>query len=123
MKHWGMELQLDLYDCMPEFIRDEKFIKAYVKDLCKLIDVKRFGETVVVNFGEDPRVSGYSMTQLIETSLISAHFINQTNMVCLNVFSCADFDAEKVVEFTMGLFRATKEQHIITYRGVDNERN
>ena len=49
--------------------------------------------------GEDERVAGYSMVQLIETSLISAHMANLTNTVYLDVFSCKLYDPETVAEF------------------------
>ena len=73
---WGMSTSVDLYDCNPSIIRDAEKIKEYVKQLCDLIEMKTFGECLVVHFGEDPKVSGFSMTQLIETSLISGHFAN-----------------------------------------------
>jgi len=34
-------------------------IKQFVRDLCELIQMKRFGETVVVNFGEEEKVAGF----------------------------------------------------------------
>lgn len=70
--------------------------------------MKRFGECQVVHFGEDERVAGYSMTQLIETSLISGHFANQTNTVYLDVFSCKYFSPEKVAKFSKSFFEAKK---------------
>ena len=68
--------------------------------------MKRFGECVVVDFGEDPRVSGFSMTQLIETSLISGHFANQSNAVYLDVFSCKYYNPHTVAEFAKEFFKA-----------------
>ena len=75
-------------------------------ELCDNIKVKRFGECQVVHFGEDPRVSGFSMVQLIETSLISGHFANQTNNVYLDVFSCKYFNPKVVAEFAEKVFEA-----------------
>ena len=68
--------------------------------------MKRYGECIVVDFGEDPRVSGFSMTQLIETSLISGHFVNQTNDVYIDIFSCKFYDPKVVAEFTRKFFEA-----------------
>jgi S-adenosylmethionine decarboxylase len=62
----------------------------------------------VVHFGEDARVAGFSMTQLIETSLISAHFANQSNTTYLDVFSCKAYDPKTVVEFSKGFFKAKR---------------
>ena len=70
--------------------------------------MKRFGETQVVHFGEDDRVAGYSMTQLIETSLVSAHFANLTNTTYLDVFSCKLYDPQIVADFAKKFFKAQK---------------
>jgi len=53
-------------------------------------------------------VSGFSMTQLIETSLISAHFANQSNTTYLDVFSCKTYDPKVVAEFSKKFFKARK---------------
>lgn len=106
MEIWGLLSSVDLYDCDPEIIRDAEKIKRFVVKLCDLIEMKRFGETVVVHFGEDERVAGYSMTQLIETSLISGHFANQTNAAYLDIFSCKIYNPDQVLEFAKEFFKA-----------------
>lgn len=103
---WGILSCIDLYDCNPETIRDAKKIKQFVAQLCDLLEMKRFGATQVVHFGEEERVSGFSMTQLIETSLVSAHFANLTNTTYLDVFSCKDYDPEKAANFAKNFFGA-----------------
>lgn len=105
---WGLLTSVDLYECNPETIRDAKAIKRYVDELCKLIEMKQFGETQIVNFGEDEKVSGFSMVQLIETSLISGHFANKTNSAYIDIFSCKYYEPSVVVEFTKKFFEAKK---------------
>jgi S-adenosylmethionine/arginine decarboxylase-like enzyme len=102
---WGILTSIDIHDCDPGLIRSASAIKEFVIQLCDLIEMKRFGEPVIVHFGEDESVAGYSMTQLIETSLISAHFANQTNNVYLDIFSCKYYDPEKAVEFSKNFFK------------------
>lgn len=102
---WGIASAIDIYDCDPDLIRDADAIRRFVVELCELIEMKRFGETQVVHFGEDERVAGFSMVQLIETSLISAHFANQTNAVYLDVFSCKPYDPEVVRDFAQRFFK------------------
>jgi S-adenosylmethionine/arginine decarboxylase-like enzyme len=110
---WGLLLSLDLYACDPRTIRDAEKIRQYVIQLCELIDMKRFGECQVVHFGQDDRVAGYSMVQLIETSLISGHFANLTNSAYIDVFSCKPFDPDRVADFSEKFFEAErKEVHI-----------
>ena len=102
---WGIASSFDIYDCDPHAIRNAELIRQFVVELCDLIEMRRFGETTVVNFGEDERVAGYSMVQLIETSLISAHFANLTNTVYLDVFSCKPYDPEVVRDFAEHYFK------------------
>ena len=102
---WGIASSIDIYDCDPGRIRSAEFIRQFVIDLCDLIEMKRFGDTQVVHFGEDEKVAGYSMVQLIETSLISAHFANLTNTTYLDVFSCKPYDPDVVRDFAQEYFQ------------------
>lgn len=113
---WGIASAIDIYECDPGKIRDAEFIRQFVVDLCDLIEMKRFGETQVVHFGEDERVAGFSMVQLIETSLISAHFANQTNAVYLDVFSCKAYDPETVRRFAQITFGGGSSSLNVTLR-------
>jgi S-adenosylmethionine/arginine decarboxylase-like enzyme len=113
---WGIASAIDIYECDPEKIRDANHIKQFVKDLCNLIEMKRFGETQVIHFGEDERVAGFSMVQLIETSLISAHFANLTNATYLDVFSCKKYDPERVRRFAQEYFGGKSSNLNVTYR-------
>jgi S-adenosylmethionine/arginine decarboxylase-like enzyme len=101
---WGVACSFDIYDCDPATIRDSGKIREFVWELCELIGMRRFGETQVVDFGEDERVAGFSMVQLIETSLISAHFANQSNTTYLDVFSCKAYDPAVVEKFATEFF-------------------
>lgn len=113
---WGIASAIDIYDCNPDTIRDAEAIKRFVAELCDLIEMKRFGETQVVHFGEDERVAGYSMVQLIETSLISAHFANQSNAVYLDVFSCKPYGPEMAADFAMKFFGGSRYNLNVTMR-------
>jgi len=103
---WGLLTSVDLYRCNPETIRDARAIKRYVDKLCELIEMKQFGETQIVNFGENEKVAGFSMVQLIETSLISGHFANKTNNAYIDIFSCKYYEPSAIVELTKKFFKA-----------------
>lgn len=87
-------------------MQDAPAIKRFVVDLCEQIGMRRYGETQVVKFGNEPRVTGFSMTQLIETSLISAHFANASRAIYLDVFSCAPYDPQAVAAYARDYFKA-----------------
>ena len=98
---------LDLHNCNPETIRSAEKIKEFVEKLCELIEVKRFGKCQIVHFGEKPEIAGFSMVQLIETSLISGHFANLTNNVYLDIFSCKYYNPQTAADFAKEFFEAS----------------
>jgi S-adenosylmethionine decarboxylase len=129
---WGISTAIDIYGCDPATIRNQDHIARFTRELCDLLRVKRFGETQVVRFGDDPRVYGYSMiqligsvygincgsaavdvyghlmVQLIEASLVSGHFAEASNTVYLDIFSCKWYDAEAAAAFAREFFRGER---------------
>ncbi|MBI3760289.1 MAG: S-adenosylmethionine decarboxylase [Chloroflexi bacterium] len=103
---WGLSSCIDLYDCDLGLMQDAEAIKEFVRLLCDRIKVNRFGEAQVVRFGAEPRIAGFSMMQLIETSLISAHFADASRAIYLDVFSCSPYDPDQVASFAVQFFKA-----------------
>lgn len=116
MGAWGILSSLDLKGCDPELIRSKETIHQYIIELCALIKMKRFGEPQIVHFGEDEMVAGYSMTQLINTSLISGHFANATNAAYIDIFSCKMYDSYLAGEFSQKFFKAEEFRVNILFR-------
>ena len=106
--YWGLSSCIDLYNCDLKLMQDARAIKDFVRRLCEKIGMRRYGETQVVHFGDDPRVTGFSMTQLIETSLISAHFADASRAIYLDVFSCAPYEPEQVALYAKEYFGADR---------------
>jgi len=104
---WGVLTSLDLYDCDPESIGQEKIIRQFVVELCDLLEIKRFKDCEVVHFGEDERISGFTMTRPMETSLISGHFSNNTSTAYLDLFSCKFYEPRKIAEFALAFFKGS----------------
>lgn len=105
---FGQELILDLYECDHAKISSEEEIKKFVIKLCdEVIHMKRYGEALIPHFGHaDPKTSGYSLVQLIETSSVTAHFAEYDNSVYLNIFSCAHYDPKETQDFCQEYFGA-----------------
>ena len=115
-EYWGISTNIDLYECDLALMQDADAIREFVKILCDRIKMKRYGETQVVFFGDEPRVQGFSMTQLIETSLISAHFADASKAIYLDVFSCAPYDAEDTAKFAADYFKAAVYKCNVVHR-------
>ncbi len=113
---WGLYTSVDLKNCNPATIRDADKIKQFIVELCDLIDMKRFGEPTVVHFGPCEKVAGYSMMQLIETSLVSGHFANETNAAYLDIFSCKEYGPKQMAEFCKAFFGAESMTTHVLFR-------
>jgi len=107
-ENWGLSSCIDLYECDLQLMQDAEAIREFVRLLCGRVKMKRYGETQVVHFGEDSRVNGFSMTQLIETSLVSAHFAEASCTIYLDVFSCAPYKPEDVAKFALDYFKGKR---------------
>ena len=115
---WGIASSVDVYWCEPKLIRDAEYIKQYVRELCELIEMKRFWETQVVHFWEDEKVAWFSMTQLIETSLISWHFANDTNAAYMDIFSCKYYNPLVMADFTLKFFKWKSYKINVNFRDM-----
>ena len=105
---WGLSSSIDCYNCDPLLIRDSIAVKRFTAELIELIDMKAYGPCHVVHFGEDEKVAGLSMFQLIETSCISAHFANKSNAAYIDIFSCKTFNPEIAAKFCQKFFMAER---------------
>ena len=82
-------------------------IGNFTKDLVKRIDMVAYGDPQIVMFGTGNK-KGYTLIQLIETSNIAAHFVEENNTMYLDVFSCKDFDPAIVKEVVREYFDAQR---------------
>jgi S-adenosylmethionine/arginine decarboxylase-like enzyme len=114
--YWGVSSCINLYDCDLALMQNADAIREFAVLLCDRIKMRRYGETQVVFFGDEPRVQGFSMTQLIETSLISAHFADASRAIYLDVFSCAPYDPAATARFAAEYFKAADYHYEVVYR-------
>lgn len=105
---WGLSSSIDIYNCDESIIKDAAKVKEFAEKLCKKIDMEKFGDCVVVNFGhEEKKIEGFSMTQLIDTSLISGHFANATKAAYIDIFSCKFYEPREAAEFAIEFFKGS----------------
>ena len=104
--YWGYHLILDAAGCDLASISDGENIKAFARELVVAIDMVPFGEPQAVHFGTGNK-AGYTLVQLIETSNICAHFVEEHSHFYLDVFSCKDFNPETVIDVAKKYFKCT----------------
>ena len=72
---FGQELTLNIENCDSEIIRSKEKLLEYIDKLCNLINMKKYGKPFAERFALHSNfAAGYSVSQMIETSLISGHF-------------------------------------------------
>ncbi len=118
-KPWGQHLILDIGDCNAN-ICSKSAISAFVKELVEAIDMKAYGEPVIVHFAEHSQeAAGYSLVQLIETSAITGHFSDNNRDAYLDIFSCKSFANDIVIQVVEKHF-APQRIHVASLdRGVN----
>jgi S-adenosylmethionine/arginine decarboxylase-like enzyme len=106
-EYFGRSTSIDIIDCNPYIIRDAGLIQKYINVIVELLEMKKYGESNITYFGKE-KVSGFSFTQLIETSLISGHFCELKNTGYIDIFSCKEYSCTNASAFTKQYFEATK---------------
>jgi len=107
---WGWHLSVDASHCNKDLIKCRDTIYRFTKQLVNDIDMEAYGEPEIVFFGNSDK-SGFTMQQLISTSNICAHFVDEYKALFLDVFSCKPFETTIVVELVKKYFQA---QHVNT---------
>jgi S-adenosylmethionine decarboxylase len=114
---YGQHLVMDLGGCDLAAIADRDTIVGWVTDLVKKIEMVAYGDPIVEHFGHaDPKTSGYTAVQLIETSSITAHFSDHLRSAHIDVFSCRDFTVADAMEFSASAFGATTGRYTWLHR-------
>jgi S-adenosylmethionine/arginine decarboxylase-like enzyme len=105
-KHWGYHVMLDCSECDIASATDPENIKAFSKELVEKIDMIAYGEPQIVHFADHSLdKAGWTLIQLIETSNITAHFIDNNGDAYIDVFSCKDFESYDVVSVVNKYFK------------------
>ena len=115
--HWGLTVGIDLERCNMEKIEDIETIRQFVIGLCDYIGMKQFGEPTIIKFGNTPKLSGYTLVQLIDTSSITAHFKEFDGSAFIDIFSCKSYHPRTAANFCKKFFNAQRmTTRYISYR-------
>ena len=97
MKPWGYHLSLDCSGCNSVLMQNELLVRAWIDQLVADIAMTPIGAPVIeYTAGDHPDKAGFTVVQIIVTSSITAHFVDASGHIYLDVFSCRDFSAETV---------------------------
>lgn len=100
---WGYHLMLDCSGCN-QHISDKNKIKEFLVKLINSIGMVACGEPIIEYLSPTEFNSGYSVLQLISTSNVCAHFVENNNTAYFDIFSCKEFDTEVAKEIVSDFF-------------------
>jgi len=108
-KFWGYHLMIDCSNCKRENIKDINNIKKFINSLIKVCNMKKLGDLKIENLQSGNKdLYGYCVVQLIHTSSITCHFMDISGDVYIDIFSCKEFDCNKVINIINKYFLPEK---------------
>jgi S-adenosylmethionine/arginine decarboxylase-like enzyme len=107
--YWGYHAMFDCSQGELDCVRSKDKIYSFVKELVPAIEMVAYGEPSIVHFAQhDPTKSGFSLCQMIETSSITGHFVDDNGDFYIDVFSCKTVDVEICKELINKYFKPKK---------------
>lgn len=140
---WGYHLAINLKKCAQhgaifkgksQMKIAHPIMQTFVDDQVKEIDMTKYGPMILEHFGtnvensqkdltkdDSKNISGYTMYQMIETSNISGHFVDNTQDIYLDVFSCKEFDEKSTVDWLNNYFKPEEHNYEYLVRGFEQK--
>ena len=109
---WGFHAIMDCNNCDLAKITDKANIQSWLEALVVGAGFTAVGPPVIEITGTDVAQAGYTAVQLIVPSAITAHFVNDTRQIYIDIFSCVQFDptaAEATIKTFFGADTSVKK--------------
>lgn len=118
-KPFGLHLMMDMYDCGPESLNDEKLVKNLLNTLPEELGMHKLIDPVVLfakpNGIKDP--GGWSGFVMIQESHISIHTFIKRRFVTIDVYSCKEFDPKPIIQKFKKIFQTNNAEVDVVVRG------
>jgi S-adenosylmethionine/arginine decarboxylase-like enzyme len=99
---------------------DYENVKTWITNLVRDIDMKPIGPPrIEYTAAEFPDKAGFTVVQVIVTSSIVAHFVDNLGQIYLDVFSCKKFDPVVVQNSIVKHFHGEKFRKYYLTRQAD----
>jgi S-adenosylmethionine/arginine decarboxylase-like enzyme len=95
-------------------------VNNWIRQLVTDIDMSPVGDPrIEYTAGEFPDKAGFTVVQIIVTSSIVAHFVDNLGQIYLDVFSCKQFDPTVVKHSVSKYFNSTRQREYFLTRQAD----
>ena len=119
-KVFGYELLVDCYDCKEGVCDDLALCYEFLDQIVPFIEMEKQGEPAVFRTDEErfPGKDGLSGWVPLAESSIVIHTLSLNNYISLDVYSCKEFDINKVLEFVKKWFNPKNIDTNFVHRGT-----
>ena len=115
-----MHLIIDGYSSNPDILQSEEFITELLDQYPAEIGMTKISPPYVLRYvGAKPEEWGVSGFVLIAESHISIHTFVELRYVNVDVFSCKNFDADRVIKDLSNRLQLTEMEIHLLGRGVE----
>lgn len=115
-----MHLIIDGFGANPTILENEELIYRFLDEYPSRIDMTKVAPPYVFRYvGSKPQDWGVSGFVVIAESHISIHTFPERQLVNIDVFSCKEFDAERVLEDVRARFEFTEMETHVLDRGLE----
>ena len=102
---FGFHLMLDCYNCLPEKLDDINACYAFLDELVNEIGAEKQTQPYIFRTPDMYKgKEGLSGWVPIVESGISIHTLTQSRFISLDVYSCKQFENQKIIDFTQQFF-------------------
>lgn len=113
---WGFHLALDCKSCNKDKISNKEFIAMFTKHIIEIADMVPYGDPQIEYLLAGTDNAGYSVLQMITTSNFTAHFIDESGDAYVDLFSCKEFDIQKIAGTVKVMLEATDMKATLLHR-------
>ncbi|MCX6005230.1 MAG: S-adenosylmethionine decarboxylase [Chloroflexi bacterium] len=115
-----MHLIIDGYGKNKSILQDEKFIYEFLNSYPAKIGMTKISDPMVFRYsGLKPQDWGVTGLVFIAESHISLHTFVERNFINIDVFSCKDFDADRIIADLKDKFELVKLRSCLVRREWD----
>ena len=116
-----MHLIVDGWVKNQELLTNILSLKSWLREAAEIAGMTPFGEPTVVDFPfPSQEGTALSAVQFLGESSIVVHTYPEHKFIFIDIFSCLNFDASKIIDFVKGSFELGKHSSYLLQRGIDN---
>ena len=119
MKSFGMELLVDLYNCIEGFCDDLSLCYKFLDEIVTFLGMEKQAPPQIfrsdaTKFPDKAGLSGWC--PLIESSVV-IHTLTPKNFISVDIYCCREFNVDRAIGFCKGFFGAEIVENQVIERG------